>query len=216
MTTQDLDGLVSGGGAGRSAFTKNSPIGTQVTGTIINAFGQQRRDYVTGDPKTWGDGSPQMQIAISIQTSERLDADDDGIRGVYVKTWGPQRDALLEAVRNTGRSKLNEVLVPGATFTAEFYGTQPSKQGSDEKLFRFTITPPNGLDQAIAAPATAQAPAAAPAAAAPAPVAATPTAAPQETPAAKAKQLAALGVDHTLIAQQLGVDASVVPLLLAS
>jgi len=218
MSASDLDGLMSGGGAGPSAFTKDTPLNTRVTGTILSATGSQRRDYITGDPKVWNDGSPQMQIAVSIATSARDNADDDGVRGVYIKTWGPQRDALLDAVKAAGFTKLSQALVPGAVFTAEFYGTQPSKQGSDEKLFRFHITPAPAasMDAATATPDPWSPTPATPPPAAPTP-AAPPAAAPAvASPAETVKQLRALGIADTIIAQQLGVDESVVPLLAAS
>lgn len=218
--TNDLDGLMSGGGAGPSAFTKNTPLNTTVSGMIISATGMQRRDYVTGDPKVWNDGTPQMQVAVSIQTTLKDGPDDDGVRGVYVKTWGPQRDALLDAVKAAGFSKLSEALVPGAIFTAQFYGTQPSKQGSDEKLFHYRIDPaPNAsLETVMGGPAPATPDPWATTASIPAtPVPVAPSAAPPAaTPAATVKQLRALGMADSLIAQQLGLDESVIPILAAS
>lgn len=198
------------GGSGRTAFTKDSPIGTSITGDIVDAKLQQMRDYVTKEPEFWGDGNPKNQIVISIQTNQSIDADDDGIRAIYIKTWGAQKQALADAVKNAGGTKLTDVVKPGSIFTATFTATRPSKQGSDEKLYTYEITPaPTGLDQAITQP-PAQAPTPAPVA----PVATQP--APQETPAVKAKQLAALGIGHDIIAAQLGVDPSIVPALLAS
>lgn len=213
----DLDGAISGGGAGRVALPKGTPIGTTVSGVIKSAMVQQRRDYVTGEPKVWGDGNPQQQIAISIQTALRTEPDDDGVRGVYVKVWGRQRDALVEAVRAAGYSKLNEALVPGNHLEVTFTGTAPSNSGNDENLYAYKITRGvQGLDQAVATPQAAQAPVATSPAPVAAPPAAPPAAAPAESPVAKAKQLAALGIDHPTIAAQLGVDISIVPALLAS
>lgn len=171
--TNPLDDALASSGA-KSAFNKTSQIGDTITGPIVDATIKQRSDYYTKEPKYWNDGKPQNQVVVRIQTPERLDDEDDGIRGVYIKTWGTDKEALLAAIKEAGGSKASDVLIPGATFTATFTSTKPSDQGDDAKLYQYAINP-NGaaLDQAVATPAPA---------AAPTPVA-PPASAPQPTPA---------------------------------
>jgi hypothetical protein len=237
-----IDEALAGGGA-KSAFTKDTPVGTRISGVIVDASVQQIKDYVTEKLKFWDDGRPQEQIAIRIKTDLRDPAreDDDGIRGVYVKTWGAWKEALLEAVRNSGQGKVSEALRPGGVFTAEFYGTQPSKQGSDTKLYRYQIQPAQSaaLDSMGANPSTGEVaathqpvtppiayappvqaappvPQAAPAAPAPVQQVPAPAAAPAPAagpdPIATARQLIGLGIDDQTIAANTGLD----PVVLAA
>ena len=213
MTLNQLDQILQGNGV-KSAFTKDSPIGATITGTITDVAVRQVTDYMTGKPRTWDDGNPQMQIVITLATNER-DAsvqDDDGQRGGYITTWGPWTEALGVALKAAGGEKASDVLAPGAIFAATFTGTRPSSQGSPTKLYEYVIKPAsvNALDQAAspAAPAV------------PAPVAnvtSLPEAAPAGTPAPAAqdhvrlaRQLIRLGLDDETIATQVQLPASVI------
>jgi hypothetical protein len=226
MSLDSLDEVLSGGGA-KSAFTKDSPLGTTVTGTILDANTNQIHDYMTGKPKTWDDGRPQMQIVVRIQTELRADADDDGVRGVYIKTWGPWKEALMAAIKAIGKSKPSEALVPGYGFTAQFSGTKPSQQGSDTKLYTYRIEPraQAAVDQAFgAAPAQQAAPAVptdpspwnTPQSAPTQPSALTQAAAPAAPAgdpselAAKARQMIALGLPDSVIAQNTGLSMDII------
>jgi hypothetical protein len=196
-----------------------------VTGTILDASTSQIHDYMTGKPKTWDDGRPQMQIVVRVQTEQRVDADDDGVRGVYIKTWGPWKESLMAAIKAIGKTKPSEALVPGYGFTATFSGTKPSQQGSDTKLYTYRIEPraSQALDDPWApaqaatpvqpAPVTPQAapvPPATPAApVAPAPVPAPAAGDPAEL-AAKAKQMIALGLPDSVIAQNTGLGLDII------
>lgn len=156
----------------RGFFNKDSQIGDSVTGTILDAFQRQTTDYVSKKPEFWDDGNPKIQVIIKIKTGLCEDADDNGERAIYVKTWGAQWAALKDAVRATGATRTSEAVRVGATFTATLTGTQPSKAGlSPTKIYEYRIIPATtaNLDNIPAAPAPAVAPAPAPAAPAPAP-----------------------------------------------
>lgn len=214
MSLDSLDEVLSGGGA-KSAFTKDSPVGTMVSGPILDATTAQIHDYVTGKPKTWDDGRPQMQIVVRIQTDTRADADDDGVRGVYIKTWGPWKEALMAAIKDIGKSKPSEALVPGYLFSARFAGTKPSPQGSDTKLYQYRIEPraQAALDDPWQTPAAPAAVTPQPAPVAPAPVPAAPAAPAAGDPtelAAKARQMIALGLPDAVIAQNTGLSLDIV------
>lgn len=160
-----LDELLSGGST--SAFNKDSVVGETVTGTIVSAVERQRTDYATKAPQTWDDGSPQMHVVVTIATDLRDPADpyDEGTRSIYIKTWGLDKQAFVQAIREAGFTKASEALAPGNLFTASFVGTQPSKMGSDQKIYQYTIRrgASPSLDQTLnttpAAPAAQPAPA---------------------------------------------------------
>lgn len=133
-----LDKIMSTGA--RSAFPKEAQPGATVTGTITGAIERQCLDFDSKKPEFWDDGSPKMQIVISVQTQERVDAEDDGVRSVYVKGWGAQKIALANAIRDAGFTLASEALAPGNVFTAQFTGYGENKRGGfPPKEFRYQI-----------------------------------------------------------------------------
>ena len=215
MSLDQLDQVLAGAGA-KGAFNIDTPVGTSVTGTITAVDVRQATDYVTGKPKTWDDGNPQMQIVITLATDLRDPAidDDDGTRAIYIKTWGPWKEALSEAIREAGGRKASDVLVPGARFTDTFTGTKPSTQGSPTKIHAYRITPAQtvALDQTVDVTGLPEAPAPIPATPAPAtaPATAAPQPAPAADPVATARQLIGLGVPDPAIATATGLPESVI------
>lgn len=209
-----IDEVFSGGG--KSAFSKESPIGTSITGTVIDVSVQQIRDYMTGELKFWDGERPQQQLAIVLQTDLRTDAEDDGKRSIYIKTWGVWKEKLMEAVRAAGGTKLSDVLATGAIFTDTYVHDKPSKQGSPTKVHEYRIQPAQANVDAVLggtvntstgeispAPAAAPAQPAAPAA----PAAAAPAA---PDPVELAKQLIGLGIPDNVISTQTGLSDVVV------
>lgn len=87
---------------GKSVSWADKKIGDSVTGTIV-AVGtpEQQTAYKTGELLFDKKGRPKMQIRIDLQTTQRDpdDADDDGVRSLYVKGWmtGAIGDALKKA-----------------------------------------------------------------------------------------------------------------------
>lgn len=155
----NFDELLAGGSS--SAFNKSSAVGETVTGPIISATSRQVTDYVTKAPETWDNGDPKMQAVITIKTDLRADENDDGARSVYIKLWGLDKQALAQAVRDAGFTSANAALAAGNIFTATFTGTQPSKFGSDQKLYAYRIQKgATGLDTALQPQQAAAAPAA--------------------------------------------------------
>ena len=231
-----LDDVLSGGG-GATAFTKDTPMGTTFRGPIIDANVQQIKDIRDQKPKFWDDGRPQQQIVIRIQTDHRNDPDDDGVRALYIKTWGVWKAALSEAVAAGGFSKPSEALAPGNIFADTYYGDKPAAGVglSATKLHRYEITRGSSpaLDVAVAAApvqqqyqqpvATAPVAQVAPpvavpvdqpvAAPAPAPVAAAPAAPAAADPVDTARQLIALGLPDNVIEAQTGVAGVVLAAL---
>ena len=72
-------------GGGSPSF-KFAAIGDTVKGKVIG--GEKRQDTdLQGTPKTWDDGSPMLQLVVTLQTDERSNEieDDDGRRRIYIK-----------------------------------------------------------------------------------------------------------------------------------
>ena len=208
--------LFSGGST--SAFNKNSVVGETVSGPIVSAVQRQVTDYVTKAPETWDNGDPKLQAVITIKTDLRVDENDEGNRSIYIKTWGLDKQALIAAVQAAGFADVNSALAPGNIFTASFTGTQPSKYGSDQKIYAYQIQRGANLP-AMTTPA--QPPAqqyTQPPAPAPAPVATPPVqyaqAAPTPAPAAPATpdvpSMIAAGLTDQQIAAATGADPAII------
>lgn len=100
-TTPDPNAFLMGGGAKSAKFTNP---GDKVDGIITATEVTQQTDFKTGAPKNWDDGKPMMQLVITLQTEDREDPDDDGIRRLFCKgsvkrptTLGAVRTAVTEA-----------------------------------------------------------------------------------------------------------------------
>lgn len=162
-----------------SFFGESSPsakfdaIGTTVGG-VITRIGDpmQQTDFSSGKPLTWDDGTPRMQLPVTLQTDLRDPSNplDDGKRTLYVK--GEMKKAIGAALRAAGAK-----MALGGTLTVTFSGEEPTA-GFPKKLYTATY----------AAPAPGGAFFEEPAVGTPAPVAAAhvgqPPAAPQPAPAA--------------------------------
>jgi hypothetical protein len=201
----DLASAIAAAGGIPSAFSKDDPVGTSITGRIESAELRQVTSFETQEPETWADGSPKQQVVITLTTDLQDGPDDDGRRRVYVKWWGDQKKALVAAIKNSGDNDLH----PGGTFTATFSGLGEVKTRgfNAPKLYTYQyVKPPTGLAQAVAAAPAATAPAQQQAGEPWGPPAAAPDAGIQ----AKVAQMRTLGLADSAIAAALGVDPSAV------
>ena len=115
--------------------------GTSISGIIEDVTANQIRDFKSRQPKFFDDGQPQMQVLVTINTgvTDPMVEDDDGRRTVYIKGFGLQRHAWLQALHNAGLRKAAEVR-PGDRFTATFTGFGEAKPGMNApKLFEYVI-----------------------------------------------------------------------------
>lgn len=128
------------GGGGKAA--KFEQLGDRVVGTITELKISQQTDMETGAPLTWADGSPRNQLVITLQTDERLDDNDDGVRRVYAKGGNYEvaegkgksmKDAIAEAVKASGAGKIEE----GGKLTVGYSGNgkRTNRGFSAPKLF---------------------------------------------------------------------------------
>lgn len=235
QTPTGNDVLMGGGGAPTAKF---SNPGDTITGRVIappQAY--QERDYDKtnpggGAPKTYPSGDPIMAVYVDLQTDlhDPSIEDDDGTRRLYVEGRYLKAD-VRAAIRAAGAPGL-EV---GGTLTVSFTHREDPEDKRSRKYWRVQYVPAgNATLMAPETPtpvaqqaSTSVAPAGqyvtdqraqpAPPAATPAP-SAPPATAPAggDTPVAKAKALHALGLTAEQIAPQLGLDPSVVAILLTS
>ncbi len=156
MTQQSAEQFLLGGGGASARF---ETVGASVTGTIASPPEvRQQTKMGTGEPLTWDNGDPKMQLVVALATQLRDNDDDDGIRNLYVKgsrkpESGSMHAAVAAAVSAAGAKGLDvggrltvtytgdgTASTPGfnppkhytATYTApdasEFLGTQPPAQ----------------------------------------------------------------------------------------
>lgn len=150
-------------GSGRSIFSKDTPPGTSITGTITDAAMKQVTKFGSTEPDYFQSGDPKMQVILTLKTDLHDDVDDDGTRAAYIKLWGSQKAALAKAIETAGCAKASQILIPGTIFKATFHGkeTRASKNGSfTENVYTYELQKgaPAGIDQAITQPAAPAAP----------------------------------------------------------
>ena len=183
------DALASGG-----TYLKWEHPGTTYTGIITDVTMRQSRKYESTDLDTWDDGTPKMQVVLTLATDYRDQAqqDDDGTRMISINLWSGQKKALVAACKAAG---VGEPQV-GQRFTA----THVSGIGNAKapRVFEYTLTAgPSGVAAALdVEPAATPAP---PATAA--------------NPVETAKQLLAAGLSTQEVATASGLPETVVAAL---
>lgn len=201
ITTDLNDVLAPTGGK----TLKPETVGETLGGTILATEVRQMNDYTTGKPDFWDDGRPKTQIVITVSTGEKTDDGDDEQGNVYIKTWGEQKTALVNAIKATGLDA-NTALAPGNDFRITFKGEKPNEKNprfNAIKLYEYTITPRANLG-GVLDDTTAPTPTPAPASA---------QATPDTNPVTTARQLIAAGLDNDTIATATGLDPSVIQAL---
>lgn len=135
--------------AGIPSFSyKNMPVGTSFTGIVDREPEmRQQTDYVEkGKPLFWPDGSPKMQVVVTVDTDYRdsTKPNDDGKRRWYLR-WH-SLDAVRAAIRESGADGLHA----GGKLTLTFSGTEPSNKGEPAKLYTAVYVPPlSGGNEAL-------------------------------------------------------------------
>ena len=132
--------------------------GDRISGIIEKVTANQVRDFNTKQPAFWQDGSPKLQVLVTINTgvTDPNVEDDDGYRTVYIKGWGEQRRAWLDAIRRAGLHKASDIK-PGDRFTAVFTGYGQSSNGMQPpKVMEYTIEHQSPADMAMNQPQPAQ------------------------------------------------------------
>jgi hypothetical protein len=119
-------------------------VGDEVSGVIDSIVVRQVRKFKVNTPVFWDDGRPQEQIVVTIATDlnepDEDTPDDDGMRAVYVKSWGPQVREFRK-----GAKALHRLPREGDIFTASFVGLSEEKDktsGESWKEFIYEVTRP--------------------------------------------------------------------------
>lgn len=125
----------------KAYFNGDSVIGDTITGAVTDFEVRQTRNFDDNKLEFWDDGSPRVQLVINIQTDlPPADADDEGVRAVYVKWWGQSRKAFLTAIKDAGVSDL----AAGGTLTASYIGDgeKVDKKKNPPKLYAYGYQTP--------------------------------------------------------------------------
>ena len=142
----DVNDFLFGGGGKAAKF---EAIGDTVEGTISNVQVSQQTSMEDNTPLTWPDGSPRMQLVITLQTAAKESDDDDGVRKLYAKggkyevaegTGSSMKDAVADAVKKAGAKSIDE----GGTLKVGHtgMGKKTNRGFSAPKLYRATYEPP--------------------------------------------------------------------------
>lgn len=130
-------------GGGSKAWSADN-IGDKISGKIKLVERRQQRNMDGGGLQTWDDGSPKMLTYIELETDQRDDDDDDGVRALYAKggrnfeaaqgSGTSMEVAIAEAVKAAGASSIDE----GGTLAVQHTGVaKPSNRGyQGAKLYR--------------------------------------------------------------------------------
>lgn len=138
--SDDIERFLNGGG-GKAAKFEN--IGDFVEGTITNAELTQQTSMEDNSPLTWQDGSPRMQLVVTLSTDLREGEEDDGARRIYAKggtyevaegSGKSMKDAIQEACKKAGAKTITEGGVLKVAFTG--LGKKTNRGYSAPKLFR--------------------------------------------------------------------------------
>lgn len=114
-----------------------SDVGTVVRGTVTAAEVWNRLDFASKKKLYWDDGNPRQQLVVTIQTEERENAEDNGLRRLYAKKPGSMLDAIQEAVGSRG-------IAVGGKLTVKYEGDGEAAQKgwNPPKLYRARYEPP--------------------------------------------------------------------------
>ena len=183
------DALASGG-----TYLKWEHPGTTYTGIITDVTMRQSRKYESTDLDAWDDGTPKMQVVLTLATDYRDQSqqDDDGTRMVSINLWSGQKKALVAACKAAGVAEPQV----GQRFTATHVAGIGNAKAP--RVFEYTLLAgPTGVAAVLdVQPDSAPAPAGA-----------------ASTPVDTAKQLLAAGLSTQEVAAASGLPETVVAAL---
>jgi hypothetical protein len=133
----DANDVLMGGGGYPTA--KLDKLRVWVGGKIVTKpTTRQETEFGTGKPKTFPkSGDPIFGLLVDVQTDERTDADDDGIRRLYV-----EGRRLKEAVRNAVTAAGASGLMPGGQLFVAWVGEEKGQGATPAKVYEARYYPP--------------------------------------------------------------------------
>ena len=123
-----------------STSAKFEQPGAVVGGTILE-IGEavQAKEFSTGKPATWPDGSPKMQVRITLSTDERdpQDPTDEGKRNLWVSESG-KKGGMLAAIRDAVKEAGADTIRPGGILQMAMIGFDPESKNpqNPRKLYQ--------------------------------------------------------------------------------
>lgn len=140
-TTTDANAFLMGGGGKSAKFTT---VGDKVDGEIINTEVTQQTDITDGSLKTWPDGNPMMQLVITLQTDDRDDDQDDGVRRVFAKGSARKATTTVGAIRAAVQAAGAKSLEVGGRLQLAYTGdgVAPKAGFNAPKEYAAKYTPP--------------------------------------------------------------------------
>lgn len=136
--------LLSGSGAPAMKFEKADPqTGDSVAGKILSAEPRHSTEFGTNKPLFWDDGTPRMEIVLTLQTEwrnfESCDRgnreEDDGQRRLFL------RGDLLKATKAALTKAKVQGLAIGGTYGARLVGRE-KKNSFEEKKYAVAYKAP--------------------------------------------------------------------------
>lgn len=143
--TKDANELLMQQGGKAFPFEKLNDV---VIGEVISAEVRQQTDVDTGEKLTWTDGSPRLQLVITLQTSLRNSDDDDGVRQIFAKGGSHEvasgegqamKPAIAQAVRDGGGTGINPGDQLAVAWTGE--GVKKNRAFNAPKLYTASWKP---------------------------------------------------------------------------
>ena len=204
------------GGSTPSLSWKDKPIGTTVTGTVLEAPKLvQSRDFETGEPAFWPAGrdgqiNPKMAVVVPLT-----------INGEDLAVWAVKPSAMFAAIAGAQKNAGGHRIDVGDELTITYSGDKPNENPrlNPAKQYTATVKPADKFADPTpaAAPVHNQMPYVSPTAA----NVATPPPAPPAAPnfgevATQVRGLAGLNVPHPKIAELAGIDVETVAAILAA
>lgn len=138
------------GGGGTSASFDN--VGDGVAGFLIEEPGeaQQTTFGQNPEPKFYRNGQPAMMTVLKLQTEERTDPQDDGVRVLCVADLSERQKAVANAIRSAGAKDIEVGGWLSVQYTGD--GVPQQKGNRPPKLYAAQYVPPapkqSGLMQA--------------------------------------------------------------------
>lgn len=148
MGMTDVNDFLLSGGVPWAKFEKH---GDSITGTVVKSETRQSRDFLSGEPKTWDNGDPMIEVVITLATDlrDKEVENDDGTRQLVVNKAN-MKAAIASALR-ASKSKLDLGGTLTVTYTSD--GKPRQKGMSGAKQFEATYAPGTPMSDAEVAAA---------------------------------------------------------------
>lgn len=146
MSNDDVSSFLFGGGGKAAKFEQ---VGDFIEGTITDVRMTQQTSMESNEPLTWQDGSPRMQLVVTLETTHREGDNDDGLRRIYAKggnfeiadgSGKSMKDAIADAVRKAEARGIEE----GGTLKVAYTGNgkKTNRGYQAPKLFKASYKAP--------------------------------------------------------------------------